>query len=95
MVQFFFQFSFIRQKNEVRRSDLVRIETRNDYMVPMRDDYHGSNNQYLHDVDEQETTTEGIHDDYLAHDTESVDRLALDGETREPINSSTINSYNY
>lgn len=41
------------------------------------------------------TTTTEANEDYLAHDTESVDRLALDGETRDPIISSTINSYSY
>lgn len=41
------------------------------------------------------TTTTEASEDYLAHDTESVDRLALDGETSDPINSSTFNSYSF
>lgn len=55
----------------------------------------GKTPQYTMDDDELNTTTDSGSDDYLAHDIESVDRLALDGETREPLNSSTIDAYNY
>lgn len=63
----------------------------NDYRV--QNDFREQNDQFIID-DEQNTTTE-TSDDYLTYDTESVDRLALDGETRDPISSSTIDSYNY
>lgn len=72
-----------------------------------RDDYRRDDNQYLNDDVVNNTTTEPAkyfeamsepnedENEEFLDDTESVDRLALDGETREPLNSSTINSYNY
>lgn len=60
--------------------------------MPRRDNYFRPSSQFRQEDVFQETTTDA-NDDYLSHDTESVDRLALDGET-EPINSSTI-EYNY
>lgn len=45
-------------------------------------------NQYFND-DANDVTTDGS-EEYFMHDTESVDRLAMDGETREPVNSSTL-----
>ncbi|XP_031616717.1 uncharacterized protein LOC116336745 [Contarinia nasturtii] len=83
-----------QKKNDVRRSDFIRSEMKNDYLMMRRDDYHRDENQYFFNDVIQDTTTNPSEDDYL-NDTESVDRLALDGETNEPINSSTINSYNY
>lgn len=68
------------------------IPSRRVDLIPRRDDFFRTDNQYIED-DDQETTTD-INEDYLSHDTESVDRLALDGETRDPINNSTI-EYNY
>lgn len=62
-------------------------------MPSRRDNYRTIDSQYLQE-DEPDATTEDS-EDYLSHDTESVDRLALDGETREPISSSTIDTYNY
>lgn len=96
-----------RQKNEVRRSDFFRPESKHDFFASKTD--YSRNNQYLsyndqdEDGDDDNTTTDSG-EDYLAHDTESVDRLALDGETRDPrdpreprgpIHSSTIDSYNF
>lgn len=79
----------------MRRSDVFHVSTKmhySNYSMPRRDNYYRVNSQYVQD-NVQETTTDA-NDDYLSHDTESVDRLVLDGETREPINSSTI-EYNY
>lgn len=45
-------------------------------------------NQYYKE-DGNEVTTDGS-EEYFMHDTESVDRLAMDGETREPYNTSTL-----
>lgn len=39
--------------------------------------------------DANEVTTDGS-EEYFMHDTESVDRLAMDGETSDPLNSSTL-----
>lgn len=44
-------------------------------------------NQHYNE-DANEVTTDGS-EEYFMHDTESVDRLAMDGETREPFSSST------
>lgn len=47
-------------------------------------------NQYYNEAeDANEVTTDGS-EEYFMHDTESVDRLAMDGETREPFSSSTL-----
>lgn len=94
----------------MRRSDLFRAENRHDFFryepeikttfLPSKSDYTRVN-QYLNNnnMDDTDsisiTTTAEPSEDYLSSDTESVDRLALDGETRDPINSSTINSYSF
>lgn len=58
-------------------------------------EFNQSQNQYKsytrHD-DNYDITTES-NEEYFSHDTESVDRLALDGETRSPI--SDLDVYNY
>lgn len=41
----------------------------------------------------QDATTDG--DDYFSHDIETVDRLALDGETNDHIGSSTNDSFDF
>lgn len=88
---------WIQQKNEVRRSDFYRSEAKSktDFIPSRRlEDIHGNDNQFLQEIEPEDTTTDSS-EDYLSHDTESVDRLALDGETRDPIDSSTIDAYNY
>lgn len=51
-----------------------------------------NNHNFLsYDIPEPTTNT----DDYFLNDTESVDRLALDGETSESISSSTIDSFDF
>lgn len=100
---------FGAQKNEVRRSDLFRAENRHDFFryepevktnfVQSKSDYARPNQYLISNMDDNDnislTTTTEASEDYLSHDTESVDRLALDGETRDPIYSSTINSYRF
>lgn len=86
----------------MRRSDFVRSELRTNFR-PSKSDYL-RNIQHLNsnnddDSDEIHTTTEN-NAEYLSQDTESVDRLALDGETRDATSgsygsSSTINSFNF
>lgn len=71
---------------------MFRVETKMTYLPPRRNNYYRVNSQNFQN-DIQETTTDA-NEDYLSHYTESVDRLALDGETREPMSSSTI-EYNY
>lgn len=81
----------------MRRSDFFRPESKHNFFASKPD--YLRNKQYLsfieEDQDANEHTTTDSSEDYLSPDTESVDRLALDGETRDPINSSTIDSYNF
>lgn len=57
--------------------------------------YFNYNDDNIDDDTNDDITTTDNNEDYLSNDTESVDRLALDGETRDPINGSTIDSYNF
>lgn len=77
----------------MRRSDFFQTPIKTEFIPSRLDNYRANDSQYLQE-DELDTTTE-TSEDYLSHDIESVDRLALDGETREPISSSTIDTYNY
>lgn len=85
----------------MRRSDFFRMDNKHSFFASKPD--YMRNKQYLNyndnnnrdDDGDNDTTTTDSTDDYLPHDTESVDRLALDGETRDPINSSTNDSYNF
>lgn len=93
------------QKNEIRRSDkdIYRKQVQstsffdledNDDMTANDDAVVAETNDHnLWSDDIPEPTTDA--DDYFLNDTESVDRLALDGETREPISSSTIDSFDF
>lgn len=85
----------------MRRSDFFRPESKQDFFASKPD--YIRNKQYMSFIEEEQESNDQIVDntttdsseDYLSPDTESVDRLVLDGETRDPINSSTIDSYNF
>lgn len=93
------------QKNEIRRSDkeIYRKEVQSTSFFDLED-----NDDMAENVDEEEAETNDHRfwsdnnpepttdpDDYFLNDTESVDRLASDGETREPSSSSTIDSFDF
>lgn len=93
------------QKNEIRRSDkdIYRKQVQSTSFFDLKDNddmtenddavVAESNDHNLWSDDIPEPTTDT--DDYFLNDTESVDRLALDGETRQPISSSTIDSFDF
>lgn len=76
------------QKNGLRRSDNSYHNASNLEDVSAEDERELPTHQYYND-DGNDVTTDGG-EEYFMHDTESVDRLAMDGETREPFNTSTL-----
>lgn len=74
------------QKNNLRRSD-DGFATHESEDASVEAEHTTSRYHYSEDANEVTTDSD---DDYFMHDTESVDRLADDGETRGPFKSSTL-----